>query len=1526
MSLAVPSIIGNKNVLYPYAGGTVQWVSLFNNLTPYNFDGGNAIAVDSEQNVYVAGFTGRGTINSISNTISSSTIYIQGTTQDLSAQRPPFRSTGAIIIKYTVDGNPQWCRFVDYSGNINISGQLSQTLITNRREDIGIGLTLDPSNNIYMCGQHYGNNIEFSNGDLSNIYIDISNINNASGTFTQNAFIIKYNSLGNAQWGHIIAPKRATDVTSPSIEYNSIYYYNNNIYIGGRGSIANFSNGDAYLFTKNNINQTYDSSFSINPILVSNLLLLISINSNIGKYNWHTYISNGTSTNSSEKIKSIMAYNNNIYFAGNVNVNTNDSTILYSSIGANTPTITLSYPNKPRNNSILLGKYNLSGNPLAAKYIDSFIDICYNYSDNISKIIFDNSGNLIITGSIGGYILDLSDLSYSRPDLTSSTIRMDEAMFIAKYDTSLNPIKARIIDTYRRDVSSDTYTSDIGNSIAVDSRNNIYVVGALTDSSDNSQFVIIDNAIINRYNAGGRSYAALLQLNSDLSAQWGIAIDNTSVNYRAEEIRDIAIDKYDNIYVTGYGPGFSNNSVASTTGINNSLLFGNNITNIPVIKSMGTINGFNYDICGFSGSHGFVAKYSPGYVNIYPEQDGEQIKLSYYHTKPNKNLLKYNLIDTATSIVDASFSNKGFADISYTITTQPANTRQYLIQLSNVKTNNNKIVKSLPFTYNPIPAIELAGTVSMNTTIQGTSSLNGIAVDSKGYIYVCDVLQHCVRRFNPTFNDTSGVVVAGNAGNGCFSGFDLTCLLNPIQIVIDSSDNLYVIDKLYEIQSQGPSHARVLQFMKGSTTATRNLIYDFYNYLTPGSNKNIDTWDVFSRFCLYINNNTKKLYIPFIMSNNTNKIVEYNYINNTFFIINTYVEPQPYDSFIYLNGTDNIIYSTENNRIIFGINTYAGIYDNEFITSYTLNSNIINKNNTEYDIYYCDSSSINLITNESKEGTRSKITIINRTNTIFNSLSIDTSNNIYAIYNNNSLLIKSETVQLWVDGQYNTEQQRIELQWGLIGNLFNSNIYYNVYKNNILLEKTSRVTSFNDIINQTVTDVSFNYKIETVNKYNGLRISKNIIINIPGKAPQFIYSPNPITLKSNSYIKYNDFSFNLIPSSGTINIAAMIVNITLRNNTNQTTSSILYTNPIIFPDLSYNSQYDVTIDISNILITNNNIIYNPISISNKIVLQPTGILSTPIFNSIGSQSLYNTTIFLSNIDQKSYNDISYAQFIIDDSNNIIQSGQYKVNIITGGHYIDLVNLELFKKYNNAAINIIYKGNNSIKTSTFSFNTYQIYTSEYIRGTDNISIVYYANMAKLGDISNISVISGGGQIQVQKDSFDFNTKVFMKIVGLQPNTLYSGMKVGILFTNNIYQTLTLDDFITFPTNPSITINRIIHNNSSGTAIYHTLNNIIIPYDYNINNYKNYKNVDLYVYGDNTELGSAQYQYSGSNTLFANDSSLVLFINSNISSIKFLIKLNELYNMSQYELALYNNLDIYSNIINNLDFSTEFDITY
>jgi hypothetical protein len=1449
MSLAVPSIIGNKNIMYPYPGGTVQWANLFNNLSPYVFDGGNAIALDSEQNVYVAGFTGRLRENTISNNISGGTIYIRGTTQDLSAQRPPFRSTGAILIKYTTDGNPQWCRFVDYSGNVNISGQTSNTLVSNFREEIGLGLTIDSSNNIYMCGQHYGNNITFSTDTISTpFFIDISNINRDISC-TRNGFIAKYNSAGNFQWGHICAPISISG--APKIDYNAISYYNNNIYIGGvvNRSVSNNNTAIFYSIDNNNI-IIKKENFNIGGGGFS-IPCIISMSSTNGAYNWHRYIVN-ENTNGIDRINTIAVNNNIIYFGADFFVdmcgttNITEKTVLFSGTGINTSStgpnnIVVTYKSTTtRNSSIVIGKYDLNGTAISGTYIDSFNGTDYNKIDRIQKIIFDNSNNLIIAGTSTGYNIDLSDLSYSRPNLTSSNIKMDEAIFIAKYDTSLNPIKARIIDTYRRNLSTDVYTSDMARSIAVDSRNNIYVAGVLTDSSDNTQFVRIDNAIIDRYNAGGRSYGALLQLNSDLSAQWGIAIDNTFVNYRYEEIRDIVIDKYDNIYITGYGPGYDNLNNSSSNSYNTSLQFGKDISNNTVIRSMGTINGFNYDICGYSGSHGFVAKYSPGYINIVPEQDGEQINMKYFHTKNYRNNIKYDFINPSNNI-DISFSNKGIIDISYIPETQPANSTQYYVELKGAKTNRNQIIQSRPFTYNPIPAIQLAPYVTMTTTIDGITSLNGIAVDSKGYIYVCDVSQHCVRRFNPTFNDTSGVVVAGIAGDASLSGSDLSRLLNPIQIVIDTYDNLYILDTYY-----GTDNIRIIKW-NTNPLLNINILSTYYDNT---SNK------LESKY-MYINKNKEHIIFSYIYydknyDNNTSrtyiKLIKYNVLDNSLFLIHEFLGYDFfYDTVVVTNNLNNVdisysifnikmliineipvIYPYVNNYLIHVINNY-----NYIITLYS--SSYLNRpyevfgglTRIQYNnsIFNINSIIQNSVTNENYSiiiPNNNKLqTFIVRTQAVsdyftlpgnnkFNSIANDPSDNIYAIYNNNSILIKPQIVKLWVDISYNIAEQNIILEWNLIGNQQNSNIYYNIYKYNdslktyILIRKNISDKIFIENVKQELYSFTNKYKIETLNKYNGNKISNIITILIPNKEPTLTFIPNPITLKSNSHISYNPITISYDISQELL-YEPISTSITLQNIYGTYISNIELNenNQIIINNLGYNDEFKLEIN-SNITLNNIGMQIYTINTTTYIFLPKTGMLTTPIIGTI--EPSYNTCrIYLQGfqLDSKSINDLSYIKFNNDGETN----DKYLLKQSGSTYYVDIINLETNTSYNNVSLVLYYNSipdskSNIIETDTFNFNTLNVNPTIRINRINNkldygnyVELYYTINNVLLNDISdnvyiNIKINGEENMDNSYLDTYNDSNTILLGSINLQSLNVNTMQLKLIKYNNENNQIITV----------------------------------------------------------------------------------------------------------------------------------------
>ncbi|CAF4422822.1 unnamed protein product [Didymodactylos carnosus] len=127
------------------------------------------------------------------------------------------------------------------------------------------------------------------------------------------------------------------------------------------------------------------------------------------------------------------------------------------------------------------------------------------------------------------------------------------------------------------------------------------------------------------------------------------------------------------------------------------------------------------------------------------------------------------------------------------------------------------------------------GTLSIFTSVSGSGSY-GLAIDSGNNIYMSDYDANRVLKLSST-ESGNGAVVAGGNGAG-----DSSNQLNfPINIAVDSSGSLYILDKDFS------GNQRVQKWLAGATTGTtlitgltlpQSLKVDCNNYLyiTVGSN------------------------------------------------------------------------------------------------------------------------------------------------------------------------------------------------------------------------------------------------------------------------------------------------------------------------------------------------------------------------------------------------------------------------------------------------------------------------------------------------------------------------------------------------------------------------------------------------------------------------------------------------------------------------------------------------------------------
>jgi hypothetical protein len=140
----------------------------------YSIDGIKGVATDAQGNIYVTGYyTGH--------------VSIGGQALDSIGGQDFF------IAKFNSAGTVQWAKYAGTSGGGGNDSAFA-------KNDVGLAITLDASGNIYCCG--------FVSPMKAVDVVDFGNnqrITFASGMGKGDAFVVKYNSTGVAQWAKAVA-------------------------------------------------------------------------------------------------------------------------------------------------------------------------------------------------------------------------------------------------------------------------------------------------------------------------------------------------------------------------------------------------------------------------------------------------------------------------------------------------------------------------------------------------------------------------------------------------------------------------------------------------------------------------------------------------------------------------------------------------------------------------------------------------------------------------------------------------------------------------------------------------------------------------------------------------------------------------------------------------------------------------------------------------------------------------------------------------------------------------------------------------------------------------------------------------------------------------------------------------------------------------------------------------------------------------------------------------------------------------
>lgn len=360
--------------------GTPQWAKRVNSTGD---EDGRSVAVDSLGNVYTTGnYGGAGPIN-LGNGVILPT------------------KTGfydAYVIKYNSGGVAQWAKRINSSASSNY----------------GRGIALDSNNNVYAVGYYQNGPINLGNGVIL-----------PAATASFDAYLIKYNNSGTAQW------VKRVNSTGPDYGYGIAIDSTNNIYVSG--AYQGFVN------LTNNV---------VLPVPTGGSDAFIVKYSSTGVPQWSKRV-NSSLSDSANAIA--LDSSNNVFTTG----------YYMGGIIALGNGVTL--PASSGSEDVFIVKLDSSGTALWAKRINS------TQTDLGNGITVDSTGAVYVTGSYRNSLINLGN-SITLPLPTS-----DDA-FIVKYDTSgLAQWADRI----------GAPGPDNGYGIDVDNLGNIFVAGSYNSGSIN---------------------------------------------------------------------------------------------------------------------------------------------------------------------------------------------------------------------------------------------------------------------------------------------------------------------------------------------------------------------------------------------------------------------------------------------------------------------------------------------------------------------------------------------------------------------------------------------------------------------------------------------------------------------------------------------------------------------------------------------------------------------------------------------------------------------------------------------------------------------------------------------------------------------------------------------------------------------------------------------------------------------------------------------------------------------------------
>ena len=611
--------------------------------------------------------------------------------------------------------------------------------------DYGKGVTLDSSGNIYVTG--------YTGGGLDN---------NTSSS-SDDIFLVKYNSSGSKQWAKQLGTSAIDYGEGVSVDSSNNIYVVANTYGGLDGNthsgVQDFalvkynSLGDKQ-WTKQLGTPYYDYVADVSVDSSNNVYLtghtgggLPDGNSNSGAHDIFLvkYYDNGT-----KQWTKLIGTSSWDYGTG-VTVDSSDNIYVAGNTQGNL------VGSNAGGNDMFLVKYYDNGTKQWTKQLGS------NNNEYVTGVSVDSSDNIYVTG-------------YTSGGLDGNTNSGSNDIFLVKYNSSGTKQWTKQLGT-----SSD----DGAQEVTVDSSDNIYVTGYTAGGLDGNT------------NSGGMDIF-LVKYNSSGVKQWTKQL-GTSSNDIAN---GVAVDSFDNIYVTGYtGGGLDGNTNAGVTDL-------------------------------------FLVKYnSDGYLQTGDEQMGG----SFQGTELSLSAVVTTLAGTGSQ----GSANGTGTSASFVYPTGITTDRTNLY----VADTSNHLIRQIVISTGVVTT--LAGTGSLGSangtgTSASLNSPSGITTDGTN-LYVADTGNHLIRQIVIS----TGVVttLAGIGSSGSSNGTGTSASFSYPHGIITDGTNLYVADTDNHLIRQIVISTGVVTTLAGTGssgsangTGTSASFYQPFPITTDGTNLFVADW------------------------------------------------------------------------------------------------------------------------------------------------------------------------------------------------------------------------------------------------------------------------------------------------------------------------------------------------------------------------------------------------------------------------------------------------------------------------------------------------------------------------------------------------------------------------------------------------------------------------------------------------------------------------------------------------------------